>query len=90
MERRLTTILAADVVGYSRMMEQAEESTAAQLQACQNLISDAVENGGGRVFNRAGDAAFAEFSSPIMLFVLPSRSVRNLLSQARLRTVTFD
>lgn len=65
MERRLTTILAADVVGYSRMMEQAEESTAAQLQACQNLISDAVENGGGRVFNRAGDAAFAEFSSPI-------------------------
>ena len=65
MERRLATIMAADVVGYSRLMEQAEEATATQLEACQELITEAVVSGGGRVFNRAGDAAFAEFSSPI-------------------------
>ena len=65
MERRLTTILAADVVGYSRRMEQAEEATAALLESCQETISKAVSAGGGRVFNRAGDAALAEFASPI-------------------------
>ena len=57
--------MAADIVGYSRMMEQAEESAAEQLQFCQDLITTAVNDGGGRVFNRAGDAAFAEFGSPI-------------------------
>lgn len=65
MDRRLATIMAADVVGYSRMMEQNEEATATELSACQELISQAVASGGGRVFNRAGDAAFAEFPSPV-------------------------
>lgn len=65
MERRLATIMATDVVGYSRLMEQAEEATVSQLEECQELISQAVVSGGGRVFNRAGDASFAEFSSPI-------------------------
>ena len=65
MERRLATIMVADVVGYSRLMEQAEEATAARLKDCHNLVSDAVNAGGGRVFNRAGDAALAEFDSPI-------------------------
>lgn len=65
MERRLVTIMAADVVGYSRLMEEAEETTAAQLEACQEIVSEAVRAAGGRVFNRAGDAALAEFASPI-------------------------
>jgi adenylate cyclase len=65
MERRLAAIMIADVVGYSGLMEQAEEATAAQLQACQNLISDTVRELGGRVFNRAGDSALAEIDSPI-------------------------
>ncbi len=85
MERRLATIMAADVVGYSRMMEQAEESTAVRLQACQNLISDAVDNGGGRVFNRAGDAAFAEFSSPINA-LRSAVSIREELAGASMST----
>jgi class 3 adenylate cyclase len=42
MQRRLATILVADVVGYSRLMEAAEEPTAARLQACQHLMSAAV------------------------------------------------
>ena len=65
MQRRLATILVADVVGYSRLMETAEESTAARLRACQALMSKAVTAADGRVFNRAGDAMLAEFGSPI-------------------------
>ncbi|MGI9481139.1 MAG: adenylate/guanylate cyclase domain-containing protein [Hyphomicrobiales bacterium] len=65
MQRCLATIMAADVVGYSRLMAEAEEATCAQLEKCQSLISETVNAGGGRVFSRAGDAAFAEFESPI-------------------------
>jgi TolB-like protein/class 3 adenylate cyclase len=65
MERRLVAILAADVVGYSKKMEAAEERTAEQLAQCQTLITRTVNSLGGRVFNKAGDSALAEFSSPV-------------------------
>jgi adenylate cyclase len=65
MERRLTAILAADVVGYSREMEAAEERTAKGLAQCQSLIAQTAGELGGRVFNTAGDSALAEFSSPV-------------------------
>jgi len=65
MERRLAAILAADVAGYSRQMEAAEERTAEQLARCQSLIAETVESLGGRIFNTAGDSALAEFSSPV-------------------------
>ena len=65
MQRRLATILVADVVGYSRLMEAAEETTAARLQTCHQLMSKSVATADGRVFNRAGDAMLAEFASPI-------------------------
>ena len=54
MQRRLATILVADVVGYSRLMEAAEETTAARLQTCHQLMSKSVATADGRVFNRAG------------------------------------
>jgi adenylate cyclase len=65
MERRLAAIMVADVVGYSSLMESAEEHTAALLARCQELISDKASAMGGRVFNIAGDACLAEFGSPI-------------------------
>jgi class 3 adenylate cyclase/TolB-like protein/Flp pilus assembly protein TadD len=65
MQRRLATILVADVVGYSRLMEAAEETTAAGLKICHQVMSEAVAAAEGRVFNRAGDAMLAEFASPI-------------------------
>jgi len=65
MQRRLVTIMVADVVGYSRMMEAAEEQTVLQMQACQNMMTETVDAAGGRIFNRAGDAALAEFDSPV-------------------------
>jgi adenylate cyclase len=65
MERRLAAIMVTDVVGYSSLMESAEEHTAALLARCQELISDKASAMGGRVFNIAGDACLAEFGSPI-------------------------
>jgi TolB-like protein/class 3 adenylate cyclase/Tfp pilus assembly protein PilF len=65
MDRRLTAILAADVAGYSKQMEAAEELTAEGLAECQSLIAETAGRFGGRVFNTAGDSALAEFSSPV-------------------------
>src|SRR5262245_12816273 len=65
MERRLAAILAADVAGYSRQMEAAEERTAEELAQCQSLIAQTADRLGGRIFNTAGDSALAEFSSPV-------------------------
>jgi TolB-like protein/class 3 adenylate cyclase/Flp pilus assembly protein TadD len=65
MKRRLAAIMVGDIVGYSAMMEIAEEITAARLDNCQSLISDKVRLLDGRVFGTAGDAALAEFPSPI-------------------------
>lgn len=65
MERRLVAILAADVAGYSKRMEAAEESTADALARCQAAIAAAAGRLGGRVFSTAGDSALAEFSSPV-------------------------
>lgn len=65
MERRLAAILAADVAGYSRQMESAEEETAEILSQCQSLIAQTADRLGGRIFSTAGDSALAEFSSPV-------------------------
>jgi class 3 adenylate cyclase len=65
MKRRLATILVADVVGYSSLMEADEEGTAARLAACRAVIDAQVAEGDGRVFKAMGDAVLAEFASPV-------------------------
>ena len=65
MERRLAAILAADVVGYSRLMEADEEATVRTLKACRQLIDGLVADHRGRVFGSAGDSVVAEFPSPV-------------------------
>ena len=55
MQRRLAAIMVADIVGYSSLMEEAEEQTADQVARCQELIREKVSALGGRVFNTAGD-----------------------------------
>ena len=65
MERRLVTILAADVVGFSRLMGDDEEATLATLNAHRQAIDRHIENHQGRVFGTAGDSMIAEFSSPV-------------------------
>ncbi len=65
MERRLAAILAADVVGYSRLMEADEEATLATLNAYREVIDKLVADHRGRVFGSAGDSVIAEFASPV-------------------------
>lgn len=65
MQRKMAALMVGDVVGYSSMMEQAEEQMAERLASCQTLISDRVRLLDGRVFKTAGDAALAEFPSAV-------------------------
>ncbi len=65
MERRLAAILAADVVGYSRLMEADEEATARTLSTYREIIEGLVVSHHGRVFGSAGDSVVAEFASPV-------------------------
>jgi len=64
-KRRLAAILAADVVGYSRMMAEDEEGTLRTLGAYRTTISDLITEHSGRIFGSAGDSAIAEFSSAV-------------------------
>ena len=66
MERRLTTILSADVAGYSRLMERDEAGTLAELMERQSAIIDPlIAQGGGRIVKTLGDGFLAEFGSPV-------------------------
>ena len=66
MQRKLTTILAADVVGYSRLASADEEGTVSRLRALrQELVDPLVTANGGRVFKETGDGRLAEFASVV-------------------------
>ncbi len=66
MQRKLTAILSADVVGYSGLMAADESGTLERLKANRTRIFDPqVAIHGGRIFKLIGDGALAEFSSVI-------------------------
>jgi TolB-like protein len=66
MERRLAAILAADVVGYSRLMERDEAGTFQRLrQRRMELIEPAISRHRGRIFKLMGDGLLAEFASAV-------------------------
>jgi adenylate cyclase len=66
MERRLAAILAADVVGYSRLMEQDEAGTFERLRAHRKeLFEPEIAKHQGRIFKLMGDGLLAEFASVI-------------------------
>ncbi len=65
MDRKLTAILYADVVGYSRLTGADEKGTHAALKEHLVAFTDAIEGRGGRVVNTAGDAVLAEFASVV-------------------------
>lgn len=64
-QRKLTTILAADVVGYSQLMASNEEVTLATLKTYRTVTDALVAKHNGRIFNTAGDAFLAEFGSAV-------------------------
>ena len=60
--RRTVAILAADIAGYSRLMQLAEDATLAALQAHQReLIAPLVATHGGRIVKTTGDGILVEF-----------------------------
>jgi adenylate cyclase len=65
-QRRLAAILAADVVGYSALMERAEEATYAEFERLKReLIQPGLSRHEGRLIKTTGDGALAEFASPL-------------------------
>jgi adenylate cyclase len=60
-QRRLASIVAIDVAGYSARAEADETAAAAEIAALSRLISKACETHGGRIFNTAGDGFMLEF-----------------------------
>jgi len=64
-KRRLTTVLCADVHGYSRLMEADEAGTMATLRRHRTAMAGLVERHDGRIVNTWGDAVIAEFASVV-------------------------
>ena len=64
-ERRLSAILSADVVGYSRLMAEDEDGTIRRLAAYRDEITLLVDQHGGRVVDFTGDNFLAEFPSAV-------------------------
>lgn len=65
LRRKLAAILSADVVGYSAMMAQDEESTLSRLAQCREVIDGLVLAYHGRIVGTAGDSVLAEFPSAV-------------------------
>jgi TolB-like protein/class 3 adenylate cyclase/tetratricopeptide (TPR) repeat protein len=66
MQRKLAAILAADVVGYSRLMEADEAETLLRLKSTRaNLIDPKVTANNGRVVKLMGDGQLVEFASVV-------------------------
>ncbi len=66
MERRLAAILAADMVGYSRLMEADEEGTIARHKALRaELIDPKIAECNGRIVKTTGDGLLIEFASVV-------------------------
>lgn len=67
--RRLTTIVAADLAAYSRLMATDEEGVIARLRAVwSEVVKPLVRQSAGRVVKTMGDGFLAEFQSPVEAF----------------------
>jgi adenylate cyclase len=65
-QRRLAAILAADVVGYSRLMEADEAGTLAALkERRKNILEPTIRSHGGRIVKVMGDGVLVEFGSAV-------------------------
>jgi class 3 adenylate cyclase len=64
-ERKLTAILSADVVGYSRLMAQDDIATVEQVNASRKTMAEQIQQHGGRVVDAVGDDLLAEFRSVV-------------------------
>src|SRR5271163_5325245 len=65
MKRKIAAIFAADIAGYSRLVAEDKEETLRRLASYRSVMDDFIQRAGGRIFNTAGDAVFAEFPSAV-------------------------
>jgi TolB-like protein len=65
LKRKLAAILSADVVGYSRLMGDDEESTIRNLTTYRSAMTDLIQKHRGRVVDAPGDNLLAEFGSAV-------------------------
>jgi class 3 adenylate cyclase len=63
--RKLSGILSADAVSYSRLMQADEASTIRTLEDIKKLMSELIEQFKGRVVDAPGDNLLAEFASAV-------------------------
>jgi len=63
--RRLAAILAADVVGYSRLMQEDDRATVRTLSERRALFAEKVAAHRGRIVNAPRDSILAEFGSVV-------------------------
>jgi TolB-like protein/cytochrome c-type biogenesis protein CcmH/NrfG len=64
-KRKLTAILSADVIEYSRLMREDEEATVRDLAARRVWITEIIQQHNGRVVDSPGDNILAEFASVV-------------------------
>jgi len=80
-QRKLVAILAAEVVGFSRMMGEDENRALRNLKACRSLTDKSIGAYHGRIFGTAGDSVIAEFASPVNTIVAAVEFQKNLLDR---------
>jgi adenylate cyclase len=82
MERRLTAILAADVVGYSRLMGANESGTVASLKALRaDFIDGKIAEHQGRLVKLTGDGMLVEFPSVVNAVACAAELQRGMLDR---------
>jgi len=64
-KRKLTAILSADVVGYSRLMGEDEAATVKTLETYKSVMSALIDQHRGRVIDSPGDNMLSEFASVV-------------------------
>ncbi len=64
-DRKLTTIFALDIVGYSALVGANEQEAINALLNYRKLIDPFITKNNGRIFTTGGDSIFADFSSPV-------------------------
>jgi TolB-like protein/Tfp pilus assembly protein PilF len=79
-ERRLAAILAADVVGFSRLMGVDEAGTARAMRGHREAISPIITEQGGRIVKTIGDGVLLEFPS-VVAAVACAASIQRLMAE---------
>ncbi len=65
MKRKISALLAADIVKYSRLVADDEEETVHRLADYRAVFEEVTSRHGGRIVNMVGDAVLADFSSSV-------------------------